>query len=109
MYDNPEEESMYWAKEAWYELKDCFESFPIAAGITDWKEALITTAKQWTNTKIARNLHFFYEDYLFRNASGIANACDEEQVASYRKMADNHKETILLGRELSGEPRDFNF
>ena len=109
-YNNPEEEeSMWWVKEAMSDLEDCFEPFPIAPGITDWKEALIITAKQWTNTKIARNLHFFYEDYLFRNATGIANACDAEQVASYRRMADNHKENILLGRELSGEPRDFNF
>ena len=100
---------MWWVKEAMSDLEDCFEPFPIAPGITDWKEALIITAKQWTNTKIARNLHFFYEDYLFRNATGIANACDAEQVASYRRMADNHKENILLGRELSGEPRDFNF
>ena len=100
---------MDWVKEAWSDLEDCFESFPIAAGITDWKEALITTAKQWTNTKIARNLPFFYQDYLFRNASGIANACDEEKVESYREMVKNFKESILLGRALSGEPRDFNF
>ena len=108
-YNNPEEEEMDWVKEAWSDLEDCFESFPIAAGITDWKEALITTARQWTNTKIARNLPFFYQDYLFRNASGIANACDEEKVESYSEMVKNFKESILLGRALSGEPRDFNF
>ena len=110
MYNDPEEqETMYWVKEAWHELSDCHETFPIAENITDWKEALITTAMQWTNTKIARDLPFFYQDYLFRNAAGITNVCDEESVATYRKMVDNYKESILLGREISGEARDFNF
>ena len=108
-YDSPEKEGMYWAKEAWEELDDCYESFPIAAGITDWKEALIATAQQWKNTKITRNLPFFYQDYLFRNATGIRNVTDEEALMTYKKMIDGFKESILLGRELSGEPRDFNF
>jgi hypothetical protein len=108
-YDNPEKEGMYWVKEAWDDLDDCYESFPIAEGITDWKEALIATAQQWKNTKITRNLPFFYQDYLFRNATGIKNVSEEESVISYRKMADDYKESILLGRELSGEPRDLNF
>ena len=109
-YNNPEaEEAMEEVRDAFDDLRDCFEKFPIATEITDWKEALITTAKQWTNTKIARNLPFFYQDYLFRNATGIANVCKEETGVSYRKMADDYKESILLGRELSGEPRDLEF
>ena len=108
-YDNPDIDSMEWVKEAWHELEDCHESFPIAASITDWKEALIATAQQWKNTKISRNLPIFYEDYLFRNATGIKNVTEEELALSYRKMADAHKENIFLGRELSGEPRDLNF
>ncbi len=108
-YDNPEIRSMEEVWEAWNELDDCYEAFPMAAGITDWKEALIATAQQWKNTKITRNVHFFYEDYLFRNATGISNVADEELLSTYRKMADDYKETMLLGRELSGEPRDLNF
>ncbi len=108
-YDNPEIDSMEWVKEAYHDLEDCNESFPIAENITDWKDALIATSQQWKNTKIIRNLAFFYHDYLFRNATGIKNVTEEESLAIYRKMADAHKEEILLGRELSGEPRDLNF
>jgi hypothetical protein len=109
LYNSPEEEKMYWVNEAWEELKDCTEPFEIAAGVTDWKEALIKTARQWTNTKLVRMLPFYYDEYLFRRGSGIANTCDEEQVATYRRMADDYKKTILRGRELSGEPADLNF
>jgi hypothetical protein len=109
LYNKPEQDDMYEVEEAWDNLEDCYEPFPIAEGITDWKEALIATAKQWTNTKIIRNLPIFYEDYLFRNANGIKNVINEENERCYRKMADNYKESILLGRELSGEPRDLNF
>jgi hypothetical protein len=109
MYDSPEKQSMEWVKEACYDLDDCYEPFPIAEGITDWKEALIATAQQWKNTKITRNLPFFYQDYLFRNATGIKNVTDEDSLEIYRKMGEDYKESILLGRELSGEPRDLNF
>ncbi len=109
MYRDPDEEGMYWVKEAWEELSDCFEPFPIAAGIADWKKALIKTAKQWTNTKLARALPMHYDEYLFRRSAGIAGPFDSKQEATYRRMADNYKESILRGRELSGEPRDLNF
>ena len=109
MYDNPEINNMEQVKFAWYDLNDCYEKFPMAAGITDWKEALIATAQQWKNTKIIRNIPFFYDDYLFRNATGIRNVTDEDALETYRKMIEGFKESILLGRELSGESRDFNF
>ena len=108
-YDNPQIDSMEFVKEAFDELDDCYESFPIVEGISDWKEAIIATAKQWKNTKITRNLPFFYQDYLFRNATGINNVADEDSLEAYRRMGDGYKESILLGRELSGEPRDLNF
>ena len=110
LYNDPEEEkNMYWVKEAWEELKDCLEPFPIAAGISDWKKALIKTAKQWKNTKIARALPMHYDEYLFRRSAGIASPFDADQEATYRRMANDYKESILRGRELSGEPRDLNF
>jgi len=39
----------------------------------------------------------------------IEHPYDRKQASTYRKMANNHKEAILRGRELSGEPRDLDF
>jgi len=109
VYDNNEEnEAMEGVKAAWYDLKDCFESFPIAAN-ADWKQGVITTAQQWKNTKIIRLLPVVYDEYLFRRESGIEHPYDTEKAEHARKYANELKAQILRGRELKGEPKDLNF
>ncbi len=106
---NPEAESMEGVDEAMHSLRDCYESFPVAPGITDWKEALMMTARQWKNTKMMRILPVTFEEYIFRRQCGIEHPYDKEQANVYRKMADDCKERILRGRELKGEPRNLDF
>lgn len=107
--DKEEEKAMYWVKEAWNDLSDCWQNFPIAPGITDWKEALIQTAKNWQHHKLINLIPIVYDEYLFRIDTGIEHPYDHEQAAIYREFADKAKATILRGRELKGEPRDLDF
>ena len=88
LHNDPEEEERIIGYRKRLKIwSDCLESFPIAAGVTDWKKALIKTAKQWTNTKLARALPMHYDEYLFRRSAGIASSFDADQEASYRRMA----------------------
>jgi hypothetical protein len=108
-FDPEEEKAMYWVKEAWYDLGDCWESFPIAPGITDWKKALVATAKNWKHHKLIRMIPIVYDEYVFRMETGIAQPYDYKREADWRRIAKKYNEKILRGRELKGEPRDFNF
>ncbi len=108
-WDKEEEKTMYWVKEAWHDLHDCHEPFPIAEGITDWKEALIQTAKNWEHHKLKRLIPIVYDEYIFRMETGIEHPYNNKQAAHYRQFADRSKAHILRGRELKGEPKDLNF
>jgi hypothetical protein len=108
-HDAEEEKAMYWVKEAWHDLSDCWENFPIAPNITDWKKALIATAKNWNHHKLIRMIPIVYDEYVFRMETGIAHPYDHKREDDWRKMTSMHKEKILRGREIKGEPRDFNF
>ena len=108
-WDEEEENAMYWVKEAWDDLGDCWEKFPIAPNITDWKEALIQTAKNWQHQKLIRLIPIAYDEYLFRMETGIEQPYNREQAEHYRGFADRSKASILRGRELMGEPRDLDF
>ncbi|MBI4930862.1 MAG: hypothetical protein HY841_08885 [Bacteroidetes bacterium] len=95
--------------DAIYHLKDCYEQFPVFGLHSDWKSALIATAKHWVDVQTSRALPIVYDEYLFRQQCGIAHPLMEEQIKSYTYFANLVKEQILLGRELSGMPKDFNF
>lgn len=108
-WNKEEEDAMYWVKEAWDDLRDCWEAFPIAPDITDWKAALIQTAKNWQHHKLIRLIPIVYDEYLFRMETGIEQPYEHKQATDYRAFADRSKAAILRGRELKGEPKDLNF
>jgi hypothetical protein len=105
------EEANLWeqVEKAIYDLKDCYEPLPVFGIHHDWKEAIIATAKHWLDIQTARALPVVYDEYIFKYQSRISHSYSEEAVNTYRCFAEMIKEQILLGRELSGEPRDFNF
>ncbi len=109
VYDSKEEGEMEFVKNAWYSLSDCYEPFPITQGITDWKEALIATSKNWEHQKQIKLLHVVHDEYLFRLQTGIEQPYDKKNASYYREMADKLKAQILRGREIKGEPQDLNF
>jgi hypothetical protein len=70
---------------------------------------LIATARNWQHQKLIRMIPIEYVEYLFRNETGIAHPYDYMREASRRQQLEGFKEMILRGRELKGEPRDWNF
>ena len=82
---------------------------PIAiSGHHDWKEAVHKTAEQYRLRKIAEYLPAAFEQYELNLSMGIlpSNKVARENYDSIRKIWADY---ILNGREINGEPRDFNF
>lgn len=77
---------------------------PIEAN-DDWRKGLIAAWEKFEIKQIIAALPDAYEEYLFRLENKIAFP-EEEDMVGY---ADIIKGKILRGRELKGEPRDFNF
>jgi len=83
-------------------LRDAEEQVPIEAWY-DWKEAIHRTAHKYMTEKIIETLPLAFEQYCIN--------LDLKIPFSELKPDDNkwYGESILRGRELNGEPRDFNF
>ncbi len=89
-----------------FDLQDIKEKIPIRAN-DDWRVALIEAVALFKNKKIAKALPAVYEDYRFKLEMGIGYETDFS--SSLQELYDRAREQVLDGRELNGEPRDFNF
>ncbi|MEO5572050.1 MAG: tetratricopeptide repeat protein [Bacteroidia bacterium] len=79
-----------------------------------WHEAIILAARKYKNNLMAEKLDEVYHDYLMKREllSGIpvSNGPDGSAGGTLRDLnRATFAEQILKGRELNGEPRDFNF
>ena len=72
----------------------------------DWKEGLYYAAAMHQNKKVAELLPSVYEDFLMKKEMGIA--LSESDTSDYN-LAKIWTERILKGREICGEPRDFDY
>lgn len=95
--------------DAWQALSDCKEHFPIVNNTADWKDALVATANLWKRTKLIRALPTAYEEYIMRLEAGLEQPYNREYESQHRETRDIYNENVLLGREIKGEPKDFNF
>ena len=92
-----------------YILKDA-EVAPIIEGGLPWQEALIKCANAYKWQKNADALEEAVMDFNMKKELGIVQADDElHNTESWKKLADDRAECVLKARELSGEPRDFNY
>lgn len=82
------------------------EKVPIKAN-DDWKEGLYFAALKHRNEKISDLLPSVHEEYLFKKGMGMLEASKKEDHDS--DISEIFKKSILQGRELLGEPRDFNY
>ena len=83
------------------------EKVPIKAH-EDWKEAVYFTAVHHKSKLVAEILPTVYEEYLLKKNLGSPLTTEEKE--NYSLSFNNWwKESILAGREINGEPRDFNF
>lgn len=109
--ENPEEEREGWLTERVddiiHQLTGIKEKLPIEAS-SDWREGLIQAYEKYEIRKIREAIPYAYSDYLMRQELNIANSKIEEG-DFYDDLANQVCNQILRGRELNGEPRDFNF
>jgi hypothetical protein len=76
-----------------------------------WHKAIIHCAERYITDKVLEVLDTVYDEYIMFNKLGIAKRFSPEELKEeyYKSMCQNYSEMILKGRELSGEPRDFDF
>lgn len=95
-----------WLRDAFDFLESIYEPVPIKAH-HDWKQALVLAKIRYVNLKIAEALPQAFEEYKMKQDLGLPQQqkADEKQRAFY----DSLKVGVLEGREINGEPRNFDF
>ena len=88
------------------EIIDAGEQIPVNSH-KDILEAIEIAYNSYCLKKIAEHLPMAHEIYLFNKQMNINSSKEVEPF--YYKIRDKHKEMILHGRELNGEPRNFDF
>lgn len=109
--DNAEDEHDGWLTEKVqdiiHHLTGVKEKIPIEAGV-DWREALIEAYKAYETRKIKEAITYAYSDYKMKQELKIDNPARGKQ-SDYVELAKNVRNQILRGRELNGEPKDFDY
>ncbi|PTT66912.1 MULTISPECIES: hypothetical protein [unclassified Chryseobacterium] len=90
------------------EIKD--EQIPIEAH-EDYRIALSRAVENYKLKKTIEHLPLAFQKYkaTYRLGISLGTEKEKEQFKNYMNMSKKWKETILRGRELNGEPKDFNF
>ena len=74
----------------------------------DWRAALRQAVVETRRQQLLAHLPQVFEDYQLRQAQGISHP--EAKEPQWRNGTGKYiREYLLDGRELLGEPRDFNF
>lgn len=87
------------------ELLEINEPIPVKESY-DIKEAVHNAYNNYKARKTAEHLPLAYEQYLFNRKMGFVV---KEKENHFAELGDIYTKSILGGRELNGEPRDFNF
>jgi hypothetical protein len=86
-------------------LQNSTEPIPIESH-SDWREAIQLAADAYKNRMIARAMPTVYEDYLFKQQTGISHTAGSSEK---RKWVKIYKQRILEGRKVLGEPENFDY
>ncbi len=83
---------------------------PIMEGGLPWHQAIINCAKTYKCEQRANALEEAVQDFNMKRELNIMQGDEElNDRSSWIQLANQRAEFILKGRELSDEPRDFNF
>jgi hypothetical protein len=106
--DNEEynEESYINVENIFFDLEREMELIPIEDSY-DYREALQLAWNKYTIKKIIESLPQAFEQYQFHIQTGLA--FEDKYLSSKTEARDMWRNNLLRGRELKGEPRDFNF
>lgn len=99
-----------------YDVEDYIETLedaetpPIVTGGVNWREALKRTAQQYKNSIIADDLELLHSEYsLLQTLAPQPTTAELQARYDADGLVAMVRDQILDGRELMGEPRDFNF
>ena len=84
------------------------EIVPIEAHY-DYREALRRAVVSYRCRKIAEHLPFAFHKYERMRELGFALGTEVKNIKANSSIGNVHRRYILKGREVNGEPRDFNF
>jgi hypothetical protein len=81
-------------------------------GHLKWDEAIFYAATKYTNTKIAEAVDYAYQEYLLLRNLGMPKGESKEEIM--KKLEEDtiskiYHKAILKGRQLNGEPADFDY
>lgn len=96
-------------KNAIEKLQNAQEPVPIEAN-EDWREGVIRTAWKYERKRLVKAVDVAFQNYEFNRSLGISYPEPDPARTEYlRKELDYVAGEILDGRELMGEPRNFDF
>jgi hypothetical protein len=99
------------ARHALMELQYTPFKVPVEA-YYDWKQALARALYKYETQQVAAAMKLAFEDYKMRLEMGIPfenTESYEGHIKGWEKNMNKGREKILQGRELLGEPRNFDF
>lgn len=106
---NPDSDDKYLtqkAEELVMGLVDLQFTLPIEAHL-DWRVAIINMWEKYERDNVIKALPLLFEDYRFRVENNIQIETIEEKHKS--DLSESVKEQVLKGRELCGEPQNFDY
>lgn len=92
-------------------LEEANEKIPVKAG-KNWRQQIINASGNYIRRQIARALPDVFEDYKMKLNAGTPfeeTTNNLKRQDDILKIVNRFKEHVLRGRELNGEPRNFNF
>lgn len=78
----------------------------------NWDKSIVKTAKRYYNTRILEALDFVFEQYNLMKDLGISKYSNLNKIKDeYQNdiILGIYRDSILKGRQLNGEPCDFNY
>ncbi len=75
---------------------------------SNWQDEIYNAVIKHMQNKVCEILPAVYQEYLIKKHAGIIITAEKDRKRD-DSLRDSFKELIFKGRELSGEPRDFNF
>ncbi|MBC7447199.1 MAG: hypothetical protein H7330_04005, partial [Hymenobacteraceae bacterium] len=90
------------------DLEAVEELVPIRAA-PDWREAVVAAWRHYQRERVARAVRAAYTAYQERERAGQPHPPGSNRRGGAERYADEQRAAILRGRQLAGEPADFNF
>ena len=91
-------------------LKESDSPVKMPGGL-DWREAVVKCSQQYLNRIVAKEIDFVYEEYKMFSEIGLSRNDDDDVMTHFEnyEIAKIVSPGILKGRELDGDPPDYNY